>query len=81
MTAQMIRMDTEAQVSIIPAKKRHLNAGDQFRNQKGLRVAAYCRVSTEEESQETSYTAQVNHYTALIAGRPGWILAGIYADM
>lgn len=67
-------------VNVIPARKRHLQNGDQFRTQKELRVAAYCRVSTEEESQETSYTGQKNHYTALITGRPGWTLAGIYAD-
>lgn len=48
------------QVSVIPATKRHLQNGDQFRRQTRLRVAAYCRVSTEEESQETSYTAQKN---------------------
>lgn len=68
------------QVSIIPATKRHLKNGDQFRSQPELRVAAYCRVSTEEESQENSYAAQKNHYMMLITNRPGWEMAGIYAD-
>lgn len=68
------------QVSVIPATKRHVQNGDQFRKQTSLRVAAYCRVSTEEESQENSYTAQKNHYTSMILSRPGWEMAGIYAD-
>ena len=32
-------------------------------SEKKLRVAAYCRVSTELEEQESSYEAQVEYYT------------------
>jgi DNA invertase Pin-like site-specific DNA recombinase len=67
-------------VQVIPATKRHVENGDQFRKQNRLRVAAYCRVSTEEESQENSYAVQKSHYTTLILSRSGWELAGIYAD-
>ena len=45
-----------------------------------LKVAAYCRVSTELEEQESSYEAQVSHYTEFINGNAAWTLAGIYAD-
>ena len=45
-----------------------------------LRVAAYCRVSTEMESQEGSYETQISHYTQLILAEPEWELAGVYAD-
>ncbi len=45
-----------------------------------LRVAAYCRVSTEQEEQEGSYQAQVDYYTKKINEDPKWINAGIYAD-
>lgn len=45
-----------------------------------LRVAAYCRVSTDSEEQETSYEAQVTHYTEYIQKNPEWELAGIFAD-
>ena len=48
--------------------------------EKTLRVAAYCRVSTDSDEQETSYEAQVSHYTSYINSHPGWTLAGIYAD-
>ena len=43
-----------------------------------LRVAAYCRVSTSE--QETSITAQRQHYETLIRSNPDWTLAGIYFE-
>ena len=46
----------------------------------GLRVAAYARVSTEQESQSNSFQAQKDYYEKLIATTPGWIYAGIYAD-
>lgn len=45
-----------------------------------LRVAAYCRVSTDMEEQESSYEVQCSHYHELITTHSGWILAGIYAD-
>lgn len=45
-----------------------------------LKVAAYCRVSTETEDQKTSFDQQVETYTAMIEANPEWELAGIYAD-
>jgi len=45
-----------------------------------LRVAAYCRVSTASDEQESSYAAQVRHYGDYIGSHPGWVLADIYAD-
>lgn len=49
-------------------------------NQKRLRVAAYCRVSTELEEQESSFEGQVTYYTNLIENNPDWEMAGIFAD-
>ena len=48
--------------------------------EKRLRVAAYCRVSTDTEDQLNSYKSQVKYYTELIKSKPEWSLAGIYAD-
>ena len=45
-----------------------------------MRVAAYCRVSTDGKEQLESYQSQVSHYTALINSKPEWDFAGIYAD-
>lgn len=47
---------------------------------KQLRVAAYCRVSTDSDEQEMSFEAQVGYYTDKIMRNPEWSLAGIYAD-
>ncbi len=45
-----------------------------------LRVAAYCRVSTEQEEQQSSFENQVTYYTQYINNRPDYVMAGIYAD-
>ena len=45
-----------------------------------LRVAAYCRVSTEEEEQQSSFETQKLYYTEKITSTPEWEIAGIYAD-
>lgn len=64
-------------VSVIPPKPQYDLRADVSRR---LRVAAYCRVSTELEEQEGSYDAQVLYYTNKINENENWILAGIYAD-
>jgi len=65
-------------VAIIPPQMkydRHVRV-----EQKTLRVAAYCRVSTLLEQQEGSYEAQVDYYTEKINSNPNWKCAGIFAD-
>ena len=47
---------------------------------KKLRVCAYCRVSTDEDTQATSYELQVQNYTKMIHENPEWEFAGIFAD-
>ena len=61
-----------------PVQRAHAPAPEEKRNR--IRVAAYCRVSTDHEDQETSFEAQQTHFTNLISGNPGWELVGIYAD-
>lgn len=68
-----------ANVTMIPARmRRKITSPEQAKPK--LKVAAYCRVSTETEEQATSYEMQVEHYTNYITGNPEWELAGIYAD-
>ena len=62
----------------IPASMRE-NAGRKNTVHK-LRVAAYCRVSTEEEEQQGSFEIQKLYYTEKINSAPEWEVAGIYAD-
>lgn len=45
-----------------------------------LRVAAYCRVSTDDEEQIKSYNSMVRYYTDLIKNNKQWVFAGVYAD-
>ncbi len=45
-----------------------------------LRVAAYCRVSTDSEEQLTSYKTQMKVYTEMISSKKEWTFAGMYAD-
>ena len=49
------------------------------RNHK-LRVAAYCRVSTEQEEQQTSIENQITYYDDLIRSNPEWEYAGVFSD-
>ncbi len=65
-------------ISIIPSQKEFEKAVQPA--QKTLRVAAYCRVSTLLEQQESSFEAQKSHYTEMILSNPNWNMAGIYAD-
>lgn len=68
--------DLHRTVTIIPAKS--LEEWQAMKRQ--LRVAAYCRVSTEEEEQQSSYEAQCSYYTDKIMTNPEWTMAGIFAD-
>lgn len=45
-----------------------------------LRVAAYARVSTEQDEQQNSYEAQVKYYTHFISSNPDWEFVGIFSD-
>ncbi|WP_304635889.1 recombinase family protein [uncultured Oscillibacter sp.] len=65
-------------IRLIPATKEPQTAGRP--SGRKLRVAAYCRVSTDSEDQLTSYAAQKEYYTRKIEENPEWELAGIFAD-
>jgi DNA invertase Pin-like site-specific DNA recombinase len=76
-TAQSDLQPQEKQIIIIPANPL-VAQNRTFPRQ--LRAAAYCRVSTDQEEQLTSYEAQVAYYTDKIMSNPEWTLAGIFAD-
>lgn len=67
--------DTKPTVIIIPPKPEAVKV-----SKRQLRVAAYCRVSTDDEEQLTSYEAQKNYYTDKIMTNKEWTMAGIFAD-
>lgn len=66
-------------MTVLPARNP-IGQKNQDEEQPKLRVAAYCRVSTDSDEQATSYEVQIEHYTAHIKGNPNWVLAGIFAD-
>ena len=45
-----------------------------------LRVAAYCRVSTEHEEQQNSLIKQIEYYTEYIRQIPFWHIVAVYFD-
>lgn len=47
---------------------------------KPLRIGVYCRVSTENENQATSFTLQTKYYKEFVAEHKNWTLVDIYAD-
>ena len=63
-------------VIIIPPQKRRELAEEPPK----LRVAAYCRVSTQEEQQVGSFDMQTHNFTKRIEANPQWELVEIYQD-
>lgn len=75
---EAIATTLERRVRVIPATR---TPEESRRNYGGkMRVAAYCRVSTDSEEQLNSYEAQKTYYTQKIQDSPDWEMAGIYAD-
>ena len=70
-------MTAQKKVTFIPADPKYEKK--DIRSQR-LRVAPYCRVSTDSDEQLTSYTAQIEYYTAKIAANPEWTMVRLYAD-
>lgn len=67
----------EPKVIIIPAKEE---TPEEREKKRSLRVAAYCRVSTDKKEQLTSYENQKAYYTQKIMTTPNWTMVDIFAD-
>lgn len=66
-------------VTVIPAVEVFIPTNIES-NSRLKRVAAYARVSTENEEQLSSYEAQVDHYTRYIKANAEWEFVEVYAD-
>ena len=64
---------------VIPAST-NTSLSKSVQHNKQLRVAAYCRVSTDSDEQINSYEVQKRKYEDMIKNEPGWELVKIYAD-
>ena len=69
------RSEAEA-AQFIPAKPKI----DIYGQNKMFRVCAYCRVSTDNDAQLSSFELQQSHYQQLVGAHPNWDLRHIYAD-
>lgn len=76
-------VNLKPKITVLPAKPRqelaNPNAVARGEHLK-LRVAAYARVSTDEEEQESSYDAQIKYFTNLISQNDEWEMVGMFAD-
>ena len=64
-------------ITVIPAKVNRTNLSENLQKK---RVAAYCRVSTDQDEQLSSFEAQVSYYTSYINSKQEYELTNIYAD-
>ena len=71
------KTNDDGDMLIIPPKA--IYSSDVF-SERMLRVAAYCRVSTPDEAQTSSFEIQKNYYESYIPSQPNWTYVGIYAD-
>lgn len=73
-----------AEVQILEARRNVPNSRSRNRvealNIDRIRVAAYCRVSTDDDEQLGSFESQKNYYEDKIRANKEWVNAGIYAD-
>ena len=75
----MSRHKTEGSSALQERKVIVIEAAKRPEAQK-LRVAAYCRVSSDSSDQLNSFMAQTRYYTDLISSNGSWTMADIYAD-
>ncbi len=73
------RQQTTGSLALEQKKVIVIEAAQRPETQK-LRVAAYCRVSSDSSDQMNSFAAQLNYYTTLISGKDNWTMTDIYAD-
>lgn len=76
MHEEIVQNQAGSGVIIIPPKKRLELSSETPK----LRVAAYCRVSTQEEQQVGSFEMQIHHFTKRIQANPEWEMVEIYQD-
>ncbi|MCX7903057.1 MAG: recombinase family protein [Caloramator sp.] len=66
-------------VTVIPATASRISPINKTKVDK-KRVAAYARVSTDNEEQLQSFEAQMDYYTNHIKSNPDWIFVNVYTD-
>ena len=73
---QLYQRQDSGEKTFIPAKPK----ADIYGEGHLFRVCAYCRVSTDNDEQLSSYELQLAHYKQLAGEHPNWDLRHIFAD-
>lgn len=66
----------DAPTRTIPAQRKI----DIHEDSRAMRVCAYCRVSTGNDEQLSSFVLQQEHYAHLAGAHKNWNLKRVYAD-
>ena len=72
-------MNAEPKITVIEPICHRIESEAVVKAEK-LKVAAYARVSTEQDEQQSSYEAQVDFYTRHIKANPDWEFVKVFAD-
>lgn len=72
-------MNTVPKITVIEPIRQRIEHEIAVKAEK-LKVAAYARVSTEQDEQQSSYEAQVDFYTRHIKANPDWEFVKVFAD-
>ncbi len=67
-------------ITVIPQSKKMFSSESLKSNNK-RKVAAYARVSTDNDEQLNSYEAQIEYYTSFINAHSKWVFVGIYTEI
>ena len=78
MTGTVQSKHQEKHITIIPARENRQKTPHTPADKR--KVAAYARVSTTRDCQQTSYEAQIQYYTSYIQAQKNWDFAGMYSD-
>ena len=73
-------MDNQPEITIIEPTRQIIERSENKSASHQLRVAAYARVSTEQDEQQSSYEAQVDFYDHYIKSNPDWEFVKVFAD-
>lgn len=73
---QVYQREDTSNKTYIPAKPK----ADLYGDGHIFRVCAYCRVSTDNDEQLSSFELQQAHYRQLVEDHPNWVLKHVYAD-
>ena len=77
---EMTARENSSQVAPAPSDRKKPLVIEPVARRHKTKVAAYCRVSKDDDDQRSSIHAQCKHFLSLIGQHDEWEFAGIYSD-